>query len=1074
MAKTKLTKNGATIYVDSGQVTLHEKMGWKTTPEVTLQSGVLSIDGVAVKAPAAGLNGLDIPAVAVGTLENVHMRHYQVSPAAISATAILAATRLSAVVQTITTNIIQPDVPRTITIKGNAAGLTGDVVINGTNIADEAISDTIALNGASEVAGVKAFKTITSIVLPVWVHANYVAQQETATAAGSVSTSGQGKATVTATDMSASPKKVNFSVTQGTLQKTTATVGGGPISTTGAAKASVHAAAFNGGVTKDVAVPDLQQGQLQVNTATAAGTITTSGAGKATVTAAGMNGGTPKEVAFSVSQGVKQKTTATVVSPAGITAPGDAKVTVTAVGVNGGTPKDIAVPVIAGTLQALSATAAGTITVSGNGRATVLAAGMNGGVAKTVDFAVSQGVKQLNTATIVSAGGILTDGSVKLIITAAGFNSDTPKEVDYDVVAGVAQKETQTVVAGSDITGEGLAKVVISATGISTQTVKEYVEVGDTATEVATALRAQINLNSVITNKFTVGGTGVYISLTSKTLSANDASLNIAIANDTCTGLTDDTTSDHTTAGVAQDTAATVAAKGITALGLDATVTGFFTVGGTGADITLTAKTEAAYDATMNIESDNKTATGLTHAATSVNSTHGVAHDGANEIGAAIRAALTADAVVGHVTTGFFTVSGSNATIILTAKTKAANDATMNLAIADFTCTGISAAPTSTPTATGYAQDTAASVATKMITEINKNGEITGIFTVGGGGGGATITLERKVEAANEAGLNIATADDSCSGLTAAPTSSPTTAGVAHDGANQIGAAIRAALIADSVVGHVTTGFFTVTGSNATIILTAKVKAAQDASMNTAIADNSCVGITAAPTSTPTTSGIAQDTATTVAAAVINSLGLDATVAAFFTIGGSGTTVTLTAKAAAANDATLNLAIVNNTCVGLTDAPTSSPTIAGVAPDGANQIGALVRAALIADANIGDPVTGFFTVTGSNAAVILTANAIAVNDTSMSLVIANDGSAGITTVTSVDTTPGSNDKVSLGRTKVLGIPQIVKYAACVLVALFKGSADAGSLAVDDDEVEKNLYTPAGTLDGSPVDLYYLA
>jgi hypothetical protein len=58
----------------------------------------------------------------------------------------------------------------------------------------------------------------------------------------------------------------------------------------------------------------------------------------------------------------------------------------------------------------------------------------------------------------------------------------------------------------------------------------------------------------------------------------------------------------------------------------------------------------------------------------------------------------------------------------------------------------------------------------------------------------------------------------------------------------------------------------------------------------------------------------------------------------------------------------------------------------------------------------------------------------------------------------------------------IGIPHIVDYASLMILALFGGSADTGgSLAVDADEVEKNLYTPAGTLDGTTLlDLYYLA
>jgi glutamate/tyrosine decarboxylase-like PLP-dependent enzyme len=69
-----------------------------------------------------------------------------------------------------------------------------------------------------------------------------------------------------------------------------------------------------------------------------------------------------------------------------------------------------------------------------------------------------------------------------------------------------------------------------------------------------------------------------------------------------------------TTAGVAPDDAAGVAGKIRTALGLDADVSGFFTIGGTGANVALTAKAEAANGATMNIAIDNDTCAGLTAA----------------------------------------------------------------------------------------------------------------------------------------------------------------------------------------------------------------------------------------------------------------------------------------------------------------------------------------------------------------------------------------------------------------------------------------------------------------------------
>lgn len=97
--------------------------------------------------------------------------HYSIAPAAKSATAVHAAITLTAAAQTITTAITNPDVPRVVTIKGNASGNAGNVVITGTNAAGDEITDTIALNGSTEVSGVKAFATVTSIALPIQTHA---------------------------------------------------------------------------------------------------------------------------------------------------------------------------------------------------------------------------------------------------------------------------------------------------------------------------------------------------------------------------------------------------------------------------------------------------------------------------------------------------------------------------------------------------------------------------------------------------------------------------------------------------------------------------------------------------------------------------------------------------------------------------------------------------------------------------------------------------------------------------------------------------------------------------------------
>lgn len=106
------------------------------------------------------------PVLPLATLKAQIMQHYAVAPAAVSATAVHAAVTLTAAAQDVATAITSPDVPRTVTVKGNAAGIAGNVVITGTNIQGATITDTIALNGATEVEGAKAFKTVTNINMP--------------------------------------------------------------------------------------------------------------------------------------------------------------------------------------------------------------------------------------------------------------------------------------------------------------------------------------------------------------------------------------------------------------------------------------------------------------------------------------------------------------------------------------------------------------------------------------------------------------------------------------------------------------------------------------------------------------------------------------------------------------------------------------------------------------------------------------------------------------------------------------------------------------------------------------------
>lgn len=95
------------------------------------------------------------------------------SPALGTTNAVLGDTAMASGATTlVTAGITQPDVPRAVSVTGNGAAVTGNVVITGTNIVGDVISETIALAGAATVLGNKAFRTITSILLPPWAVAN--------------------------------------------------------------------------------------------------------------------------------------------------------------------------------------------------------------------------------------------------------------------------------------------------------------------------------------------------------------------------------------------------------------------------------------------------------------------------------------------------------------------------------------------------------------------------------------------------------------------------------------------------------------------------------------------------------------------------------------------------------------------------------------------------------------------------------------------------------------------------------------------------------------------------------------
>lgn len=109
------------------------------------------------------------------TVDRAFIANFSVSAAnaiAPSTTGIHAAVTDNGAQQTITTSITNPAVPRNITATagGTAADIKAiQVIINGTDLNDEVISETLPVfteNTAGSVTGSKAFKSVTSVVIP--------------------------------------------------------------------------------------------------------------------------------------------------------------------------------------------------------------------------------------------------------------------------------------------------------------------------------------------------------------------------------------------------------------------------------------------------------------------------------------------------------------------------------------------------------------------------------------------------------------------------------------------------------------------------------------------------------------------------------------------------------------------------------------------------------------------------------------------------------------------------------------------------------------------------------------------
>lgn len=111
------------------------------------------------------------------------------------------------------------------------------------------------------------------------------------------------------------------------------------------------------------------------------------------------------------------------------------------------------------------------------------------------------------------------------------------------------QIETTTVIG--TIVNPGTATVVVTSAYVSGSpvTLNVAVTAGSDAHQVAHEIRSDLSNNTAISSQFAISGVDADIVLTDKYDRANDTSLNISIANGTCTGLTAVSTSVDTQAG---------------------------------------------------------------------------------------------------------------------------------------------------------------------------------------------------------------------------------------------------------------------------------------------------------------------------------------------------------------------------------------------------------------------------------------------------------------------------------------------------------------------------------------------
>jgi predicted secreted protein len=177
---------------------------------------------------------------------------------------------------------------------------------------------------------------------------------------------------------------------------------------------------------------------------------------------------------------------------------------------------------------------------------------------------------------------------------------------------GIQQVDSTPIVGA--ITGSGNATVTVTKSGMTGSPLAISVAVlnGDSVDTACTKMAAAMNLTANFSAVLEASANGSTLIVRAKTAAANDATMNVAYTNGTCTGLTPDATSDNTTAGVAPTAIAQV--QNIGGPGLAADTEDVTTHDSTGGFEEMVVTILRTGEVTLDIEYDPNAAT---HAATS-------------------------------------------------------------------------------------------------------------------------------------------------------------------------------------------------------------------------------------------------------------------------------------------------------------------------------------------------------------------------------------------------------------------------------------------------------------------------